>query len=117
VTAGGITMGVSYSSGVSGPYAICDKCHDLENTLVTQSGSADSVFHKHYSHVVTASAACSTCHASHGVQGATGVNNAHLVDFDTNVVGPDDQGRLYLDTGSRSCYLTCHGVIHNPKTY
>lgn len=114
---GNSSTGPSYSSGLIGPYAMCDKCHDLDNSLLNQSSTADTVFHKHYEHVVTDGTSCSTCHASHGVQGGTSINNAHLVDFDTNVVGPDNLGRLYVDTGARACYLTCHGVLHNPANY
>ena len=116
-TPGGVTSGPVYSSGTMGPYAICDKCHDLGNSLLNQSSSADVVFHKHYEHVVVVASSCSTCHASHGIQGGTRINNAHLVNFDTKVVGSDNKGRLYLDTSAKACYLTCHGVLHNPKKY
>lgn len=116
-SAGGITAGPAYSSGISGPYAICDKCHDLDNTLVTLSSSQDTVFHSHYEHVKVVGVSCSTCHASHGVQGGTTINNGHLVNFDKSIVGADDKGRLYIDTAAKACYLTCHGVLHNPKNY
>lgn len=117
-TPGAVTTGPVYSSGVTGPYAICDKCHDLDNALLSQSSSADTVFKKHYEHVVTDGTSCSTCHGSHGVQGGTTTNNTHLMDFDTSIVGPDPvTGRLYIDTSARACYLTCHGVAHSPQTY
>jgi hypothetical protein len=116
LTPGAATTGPVYSSGLSGPYAICDKCHDLDNALLSPSGTADTVFHKHYEHVVTDGTSCSTCHASHGVQGGNPTNNAHLVDFDTNIVGPN-LGKLYLDTGAKGCYLTCHGVPHTPAMH
>jgi len=116
-TPGGVTTGPVYSSGVTGPYAICDKCHDLDNTLVTQSSTQDTVFHKHFDHVKTFGTSCSTCHSSHGVQGGTMISNGHLVNFDKTIVGPDDKGRLYIDTSARACYLTCHNVVHNPMTY
>jgi predicted CXXCH cytochrome family protein len=115
--AGSATSGPAYNSGVTGPYALCDKCHDLDNTLVTQSATQDTVFHQHYLHVSTVGTSCSTCHASHGVQNGTTISNRHLVDFDKTIVGADDKGRLYIDTSAQSCYLTCHGVVHNPKTY
>ncbi len=114
---GALTVGPSYSPGLMGPYAICDKCHDLQNQLLTSSSSADTVFKHHYEHVVQDASACSTCHASHGVQGGSSTSNAHLVDFDTKIVGPDNLGRLFIDTTARACYLTCHGVVHNPANY
>ena len=114
---GGSTAAPSYMPGPLGPYAICDKCHDLDHLLLSQVSTADTVFHQHYTHVVLQNTACSTCHSAHGVQGGTVINNAHLVNFDRNIVGPDDKSRLYLDTSARACYLTCHGVLHNPKTY
>ena len=116
-TPGGNTAAPAYTSGLLGTYAMCNKCHDLDNFLLSQAGAADVVFHRHYLHVVEQNTSCSTCHSSHGIQGGTSINNAHLVDFDKNIVGPDNIGRLYLDTTARACYLTCHGVLHNPKTY
>jgi hypothetical protein len=111
------TTGPVYSSGLTGPYAICDKCHDLDNKLLSTTGG-DTVFGKHNEHVVTDGTSCSTCHASHGVQGGNPINNAHLVDFDTSIVSPDTvTGKFYLDTGARACYLTCHGVAHSPANY
>ena len=116
-TPGSNTAAPAYTPGLLGTYAICDKCHDLDNSLLSQATTADVVFHKHYTHVVLQHTSCSTCHSAHGIQGGTSINNAHLVNFDKNIVGPDNKGRLYLDTTARACYLTCHGVLHNPKTY
>jgi hypothetical protein len=116
-TPGSSTIGPAYSSGLLGPYAICDKCHDLDNSLLSQSSASDTVFHRHYEHVVQDGTSCSTCHASHGIQAGTSISSAHLINFDTRIVGPDDKGRLYIDTSARSCYLTCHGVVHNPMSY
>ena len=74
---------ISYTPGVSSPYALCDKCHDLDGKLNLSGGGMDSVFGKHQLHVVTAGASCSVCHAAHGVQGGSVTNNRHLVDFDS----------------------------------
>jgi predicted CXXCH cytochrome family protein len=117
---GDFGAGIAYSSGVTGPYALCDKCHNVD-ALVNSTGVGDTVFKKHWRHVVSVGASCSTCHASHGVQGGSTATNGHLVDFDVSVVGADSQNRLSIDTTSRTCYLTCHGVIHDgvtaPNTY
>ena len=75
------------------------------------------MFTKHRRHIVGADSSCSTCHAPHGIQGGSIVNNRHLVDFDRGVVGPDRNGRLYIDTASRTCYLRCHGKNHNGLRY
>lgn len=110
-TPGAVTTGPAYSSGLLGPYAICDKCHNLDGSLLTPS--ADVAFGgQHYEHVVTVGTSCATCHASHGIQGGTSVNNANLVNFDTTIVGPVGLVAPYIDTGAKACYLTCHGVVH-----
>jgi len=120
---GGVTSGPLYASGLAGPYAMCDKCHNLDGNLLANTTNSltstnDSVFHLHYEHVVSDHAACSTCHSSHGVQNGNSVNNGNLVDFDTRIVGPDaNTGKLYIDTGAQVCYLTCHGQDHNGVAY
>ena len=103
---------IPYSSSA---YAICNKCHDLDNSIVQ-----DRSFGKHQRHVVGVGVSCSICHAAHGVIGGTATNNGHLINFDTAFVAPSSSGILrYDDTGFHkgSCYLTCHGVNHNPKSY
>jgi predicted CXXCH cytochrome family protein len=103
---------------VEGPaaYALCYKCHDRETLLSDRSG-----FPLHRVHVVDRRAACSACHDPHGVSSQRGneQNNAHLVDFDVNVVRADAAGRReYRTAGPRhgSCALACHGSTHDPAT-
>lgn len=112
VTPGDSGIGVSYSSGVSGPYALCDKCHDVEGIL-----NHDTVFRRHKLHVLEQRASCSTCHAPHGIQNGNLQSNGHLLNPDTKIVGPDSRGRLRIDTASRTCYLRCHGQDHHPESY
>ena len=76
----------------------------------------------HQLHVVDQRTSCSACHAAHGVSALAGSPgaNAHLVDFDTAVVGTTPAGeRAYLSRGPRSgsCALPCHGSVHAPKEY
>jgi predicted CXXCH cytochrome family protein len=105
--------GVSYASGLSGPYALCDKCHDVENQLL----NTDAVFGEHDRHVRRAQTSCATCHAPHGIQGGTVLANSRLINFDTNIVGPDRQGRLMIDTATKTCFLRCHNKNHSGTSY
>jgi len=94
-------------------YELCYTCHSRASLLANQS------FKAHSSHIVTYQAPCSACHDAHGVSNTQGnaVNNAHLINFDVNIVQPDSLGRLYFEKigpGSGKCYLNCHGAIHDP---
>ncbi|HLG18032.1 MAG TPA: cytochrome c3 family protein [Blastocatellia bacterium] len=109
----GGTMGqVTYSTAA---YALCNKCHDVDGSIVQNRS-----FKEHDKHIRGEGASCSVCHDSHGINGGNATNNKFLINFDLSIVGPDSSGRLrYESTGFRrgSCYLTCHGEEHNPKTY
>ncbi len=98
-------------------YALCYKCHDRTALL-----SSSSAFPLHKEHVAQYQAPCSVCHDAHGVSAAKGTatNNAHLVDFDLNVVKSVAGAiRPYTSTGagSGSCSLTCHEHTHRDSTY
>jgi predicted CXXCH cytochrome family protein len=91
-------------------YALCYKCHSRSAVL-----SSPQSFRYHSKHVVERQAACTTCHDPHGVVGKT-----KLVNFNTTYVTPSSGNRLeFIDSGNGhgSCYLTCHGQNHNPKSY
>ncbi len=107
--------GVTYSAGTTGTYALCDKCHDIANSIM-QNRSCKV----HSLHISGEHTACSTCHAAHGIQGGSTTNNKSLVNFDTAIVRPNSAGKLYFQsngTFSGSCYLSCHGESHNPYSY
>lgn len=109
---GGLFSAIPYSSTA---YGICDKCHDLDNSIL-----GDQSFKEHSTHVQGVGASCSVCHDSHGITAGNIINNSHLINFDTSIVGPSSSGNLrYESTGFRSgrCYLECHGVDHNPMEY
>jgi predicted CXXCH cytochrome family protein len=98
-------------------YALCYKCHDRGVLL-----SDRSAFPLHARHVVGSSTSCATCHASHGVSALAGnpQNNAHLMDFDVNVVRPSSKGlRQYAARGGSggTCTLSCHGREHDGASY
>jgi predicted CXXCH cytochrome family protein len=86
-------------------YALCYKCHS-ESILM-----ADSL---HSRHVRNQQAACSTCHAAHGVS-----RQSHLINFNNLYVKPLNGLETYLDKGAGvvSCTLICHGKSHNNISY
>lgn len=110
---GGSSSGVPYISGLTGSYALCDKCHDIDNRLL----ASDPVFGEHQKHVVEERTSCATCHAPHGVQNGTVQNNSRLLNFDTRIVGPNNSGVLRIDAGARTCSLRCHGENHSNESY
>jgi len=97
-------------------YALCYGCHDRNNIL------NDNSFKEHDKHIRGENAPCNVCHDPHGVSLAQGnaTNNSKLINFDTSVVSPDNNGRLRFEstgTFKGRCYLNCHGKQHNPESY
>ncbi len=97
-------------------YELCYACHSRASILGDQS------FKSHSLHVVTAQTPCSACHDAHGISNTQGnpVNNASLINFDISIVQPDSLGRRYFEktgAGTGSCYLSCHGNQHGPRSY
>ncbi len=98
-------------------YALCYKCHDRAAVL-----SPSSPFPTHTLHVVRAATPCTACHDPHGVSARQGnaSNNAHLINFDTRIVGRNQRGlREYASQGPRSgrCSSSCHGKDHDEVGY
>jgi predicted CXXCH cytochrome family protein len=93
---------------VTGPYALCAKCHDLTQIL------ANTSFSQHRLHVSQYGFTCSTCHAAHGM-GATSptVTGERLVNFDANVVGQNNGAPISYNRGTNTCTLMCHQMAHN----
>jgi hypothetical protein len=90
---------------VSSPFALCAKCHDLTNIMSNVS------FASHASHL-NRGISCSVCHSAHGVpSGTSGVTGRRLVNFDLNVVAPNNNVLSYNPDGT--CTLTCHMTDHN----
>ncbi len=98
-------------------YALCYGCHSRESILANQS------FPAHSRHIQQQRVSCAVCHDPHGIDQVRGsaLNNAHLINFDLSVVRPDPaSGRLeYRSLGPRAgeCFLSCHGSVHNPRSY
>ena len=96
---------------LTGTFAMCEKCHDVSGLLGngTTVGPKDSVFKHHGSHVLNMGISCAVCHAPHGVANGTKQFNAHSINLDTQLTGPDSATqRWYIDTISRTCYVSCH---------
>jgi predicted CXXCH cytochrome family protein len=97
-------------------YDLCYKCHDRNSILSDQS------FPSHRLHIEEQQTPCSVCHDPHGISRAQADSSSgtHLINFDVTVVTPDPSGLLlFEDTGNNhgSCFLTCHGNVHEPKEY
>jgi predicted CXXCH cytochrome family protein len=97
-------------------YALCYGCHSRDSILNDES------FAEHDEHVRNEDTPCNVCHDPHGISSTQGnsTNNTHLINFDTSVVSPNQNGLLrFIDEGSRagSCDLLCHGENHDNYTY
>lgn len=93
---------------VTGPYAMCAKCHDLSQI------ASNTSFTQHNLHVSQYGFSCSVCHSSHGM-GATSptITGERLVNFDANVVGANNSAPIAYSRSSGTCTLMCHSVAHN----
>jgi predicted CXXCH cytochrome family protein len=96
-------------------FALCYKCHDRNTVL---NGGPEKVHKKHLDDEDTP---CNVCHDPHGISATQGnsFNNAHLINFDTDVVSPSN-GRLRfekLGSNRGRCFLVCHGKDHDPFIY
>jgi predicted CXXCH cytochrome family protein len=102
-------------------YALCYKCHDRNSILADQSFKSHAL-HVQDPNIPSTPTPCSACHDAHGISSLQGssANNSNLINFDITIVQPDSQGRLFfedLGTFTGQCYLSCHGVSHEPKAY
>lgn len=97
-------------------YALCYRCHKQSSILGNES------FPLHSRHIngdrnSKGGTSCHTCHSSHG-----SIENRYLIRFNREFVTESSTGKLkFVEKGINSfhgeCWLTCHGVDHNPKSY
>lgn len=100
-------------------YALCYRCHSRTSIL------GDESFRYHALHIQGKGSnplgangtSCYTCHNSHGSS-----EYRYLIKFNKDVVSPNSMGLLkFVERGVSAfhgeCYLSCHGVDHNPKSY
>jgi predicted CXXCH cytochrome family protein len=93
----------------AGNFALCFKCHS-SSVVVSAQGTS---WQYHQIHIVTAAAACTTCHDSHAsIQ-------PHLINFNTAYVQPCNGVLQYNSLGVNhgNCTLTCHGKNHIAQSY
>ncbi|HWR35235.1 MAG TPA: cytochrome c3 family protein [Clostridia bacterium] len=102
-----LTPNPALDPGSGGPYSMCAKCHNLNNVV------SDVSFSKHSKHILTG-ISCSVCHSAHGVPAAGAGSGQRLINFDVNVVRPNN-GVLSYDRSTNTCTLTCHMVDHEPN--
>ena len=93
---------------VTGPYALCAKCHDLNQIM------SNSSFNYHSLHISQYGFTCSVCHTAHGM-GATSpsVSGERLVNFDVNVVGQNGAAPITYQRATNTCVMVCHQAVHN----
>jgi predicted CXXCH cytochrome family protein len=92
----------------NGPYAMCAKCHDLNQVLSNTSWSL------HSGHVGQDGFSCSVCHTAHGMgANSPSVTGERLVNFDVKVVASNGGLPIGYNRGTGTCTLTCHQVVHN----
>jgi predicted CXXCH cytochrome family protein len=90
-----------------GPYALCAKCHDL-NQIVNNTS-----FSEHARHVQQDGFSCSVCHTAHGMGAQSGtITGQRLVNFDVNVVAPNGTNPIAYNRATNSCSLVCHNHVH-----
>lgn len=103
-----------YTTHTPGAYELCYSCHDMDELL------SNSSFDDHKKHIVDVRTPCNACHDPHGVSSSQGPGYTHLINFDTDIVFPDNIGRLgYEDLGEfrGRCFLKCHNRNHPGWSY
>jgi predicted CXXCH cytochrome family protein len=99
---------LSAQGGASGgPYALCAKCHDLNQIMNNTS------FSEHARHVKQDGFSCSVCHTAHGMGAQSGnISGERLVNFDVRVVAPNGAAPISYSYATKSCSLVCHNHPH-----
>jgi predicted CXXCH cytochrome family protein len=100
-----LVMNPQTSPAVAGPYTLCAKCHNLDNIL------SDVSWSHHQRHVKQEGISCSVCHSAHGVPAGGIGAGSRLINFDVNVVAPNNGVIAY---SGATCTLRCHMTDHNP---
>jgi predicted CXXCH cytochrome family protein len=95
---------------VSGPYALCGKCHDLAGQIIKNTSFTQHTFH------INSGFSCSVCHAPHGMGGVNpNISGQRLVNFDVNVVAQNGAAPISYNRATNTCVMVCHQAVHNPN--
>jgi hypothetical protein len=63
---------------------------------------------------INAGFTCSTCHTAHGTGAMSGtISGARLINFDVNVVAPNQGLPISYNRAANTCVLVCHQTAHN----
>ena len=93
---------------VTGPYALCGKCHDLSGQIIKNTSWNQHAYH------INAGFSCSTCHTAHGMGATSGtISGERLINFDANVVASNGGLPISYNRTANSCVLVCHLAAHN----
>lgn len=94
-------------------YALCYACHDRQVVL------EQDAFPLHSEHVVDNRIPCNFCHEPHGATSALALIRFNEPTVLQGVTASSSGVLIYesLGTGSGACFLTCHGVDHDPLGY
>lgn len=106
-TPGGTFPSLTYSAGINGPYALCEKCHEFTNSIFT-----DASF-RHNLHISGAGFSCAICHSPHGVANSSTNIGPRLVNFDTRFVAQNSGRPIQFNKAGRYCDLVCHQQSHD----
>lgn len=97
-------------------YDLCYMCHERDSILRNDSFRYHAIHIEGNPDTKSLGTSCYTCHNSHGSS-----DNKFLIKFNKDVVYSNvSSGQLkFVSTGTFSgeCYLSCHDVSHNPKSY
>ena len=105
-------------------YELCYSCHNRTVLFSTASNFTSTSINEslHKLHVQGKNISCNDCHDPHGISISQVVipnTNDHLINFNSNAVTSLNGNLYYKSNGSRqgTCYLSCHGSDHSPKSY
>jgi hypothetical protein len=98
-----------------GPYALCAKCHDLSKLLQDTSFKPGPTGKGgHFTHISDQGVSCSVCHTAHGMGSlSANLTGERMVNFDVNVVAPNNTTPISYSHANNTCVLACHGYYHN----
>ena len=94
-------------------YALCYACHDRRIVL------EQDAFPYHKDHVVDERIPCRMCHEPHGATSALALIRFNEPTVLTGVTVSSSGYLRYesMGSGTGACFLTCHGVNHDPLGY